>query len=413
MLSRYIIVALSLVTFIAAVFADEAKENESSGPVIGIDLGTTYSCVGVWRNGKVKIIANDQGNRITPSVVAFVPETGERLIGDAAKNQATSNPTNTIYDAKRLIGRGFCDPDVQRDIELLPYEIVNKGGKPHIKVQVKGEDMTFSSEEVSAMVLHEMKNVAETYLGHKVTRAVVTVPAYFNDAQRQATKDACAIAGLTVERIITEPTAAAIAYGLDKQNKDVNVLVFDLKGGTFDVSLLELDDGRFEVLATAGDTHLGGEDFDHRSMRFLIEEFKKKNNLDLSSDKKATQKLKREVEKAKRVLSSQQEARIEIESLYQGIDFSFKLTRAEFEQLNNDLFQKTIDRVLKDSHVSKDQVEEIVLVGGSTHIPKVQQLLKNYFNGREPKQSLNPDEAVAYGAAVQGGILGEEVEEYI
>jgi heat shock protein 5 len=396
--------------------ADKADKKDVKGPIIGIDLGTTYSCVGIWRNGKVEIIANDQGNRITPSVVAFVPETGERLIGDAAKNQAALNPTNTVYDAKRLIGRRFDDPDLQRDLKLLPYNIINKNGKPYIKIEVKGEEKEFSPEEISAMVLQKMKTIAETYLGQKIQRAVVTVPAYFNDAQRQATKDAGTIAGLTVERIINEPTAAAIAYGLDRTNKDINVLVFDLGGGTFDVSLLNLDEGLFEVLATSGDTHLGGEDFDHRTMRFLIDEFKKKNNVDISNDKKATQKLKREVEKAKRVLSSQHEARVEIESLYQGIDFTYKLTRAKFEQLNNDLFQKTIkpvEQVLKDAKISKEEVNEIVLVGGSTRIPKVQQLLKQFFNGREPKQSVNPDEAVAFGAAVQGGILYGDVEQEI
>jgi heat shock protein 5 len=419
-MNRYIIAVLLLIVALVFVVADDkadkADKKDVKGPIIGIDLGTTYSCVGIWRNGKVEIIANDQGNRITPSVVAFVPETGERLIGDAAKNQAALNPTNTVYDAKRLIGRRFDDPDLQRDLKLLPYNIINKNGKPYIKIEVKGEEKEFSPEEISAMVLQKMKTIAETYLGQKIQRAVVTVPAYFNDAQRQATKDAGTIAGLTVERIINEPTAAAIAYGLDRTNKDINVLVFDLGGGTFDVSLLNLDEGLFEVLATSGDTHLGGEDFDHRTMRFLIDEFKKKNNVDISNDKKATQKLKREVEKAKRVLSSQHEARVEIESLYQGIDFTYKLTRAKFEQLNNDLFQKTIkpvEQVLKDAKISKEEVNEIVLVGGSTRIPKVQQLLKQFFNGREPKQSVNPDEAVAFGAAVQGGILYGDVEQEI
>lgn len=417
------IVSMALMAILAliATTVTRAEDSTSSSntkkdtsPIIGIDLGTTYSCVGVYRNGQVEIIANEQGNRITPSVVSFT-ET-ERLVGDAAKNMAAMNPTNTVYDAKRLIGRRFSDPEVQRDKNLLPYDLVDKNGKPTIKVEVKGETKLFTPEEISAMVLQKMKNVAETFLGQKVTRAVVTVPAYFNDAQRQATKDAGTIAGLTVERIINEPTAAAIAYGLDKNKKDTNVLVFDLGGGTFDVSLLNLDDGLFEVLATSGDTHLGGEDFDHRVMRFLIDEFKKKHNQDLSKDKKATQKLKREVEKAKRILSSQHEARIEIESLFNGIDFTYKLTRAKFEQLNNDLFQKTLEpvkQVLKDAKVSKADVHEIVLVGGSTRIPRVQKLIKDFFNGREPKQNVNPDEAVAYGAAVQGGILRGDVEQDI
>jgi len=404
---------VALIANVASVAADEKKPADSS-PIIGIDLGTTYSCVGVYRNGQVEIIANEQGNRITPSVVSFT-ET-ERLVGDAAKNMAAMNPTNTVYDAKRLIGRRFSDPDVQRDQNLLSYQIVDKNGKPNIQVEVKGEKKLFTPEEISAMVLQKMKNIAETFLGQKITRAVVTVPAYFDDAQRQATKDAGTIAGLTVERIINEPTAAAIAYGLDKNKKDTNVLVFDLGGGTFDVSLLNLDDGLFEVLATSGDTHLGGEDFDHRVMRFLIDEFKKKHGDDISKDKKSTQKLKREVEKAKRILSSQHEARVEIESLYNGIDFTYKLTRAKFEQLNNDLFQKTIEpvkQVLKDAKVAKHEVHEIVLVGGSTRIPKVQKLIKDFFNGKDPKQNVNPDEAVAYGAAVQGGILRGDVEQDI
>jgi len=394
------------------VNADAADKKEDNSPIIGIDLGTTYSCVAIYRNGQVDVIANEQGNRITPSVVSFT-ET-ERLVGDAAKNMASMNPTNTVYDAKRLIGRRFDEPEVQRDLKLLPYTIVNKNGKPTIQVEVKGQQKLFTPEEISAMVLQKMKNIAETYLGQKITRAVVTVPAYFNDAQRQATKDAGTIAGLTVERIINEPTAAAIAYGLDKNKIDTNVLVFDLGGGTFDVSLLNLDDGLFEVLATSGDTHLGGEDFDHRVMRFLMDEFKKQHKVDMINDKKATQKLKREVEKAKRILSAQHEARVEIESLYNGIDFSYKLTRAKFEQLNNDLFQKTIkpvEQVLRDAKLSKSDVHDIVLVGGSTRIPKVQKLLKDFFNGKEPKQNVNPDEAVAYGAAVQGGILRGDVKE--
>jgi heat shock protein 5 len=386
----------------------------ASATIIGIDLGTTYSCVGVYKDGKVEIIANEQGNRITPSVVAFT-ENGERLVGEAAKNQISMNPTNTIYDAKRLIGRLYNDPKVQEDMKLLPYKIVNKDGKPYIRVAVKGEDKDYSPEEISAMILQKMKTIAETYLGEKVTRAVVTVPAYFNNEQRQATKDAGTIAGLTVERIINEPTAAALAYGLDKKNTDNNVLVFDLGGGTFDVSMMNLDDGLFEVLATNGDTHLGGEDFDNRAVKYLMDEFNKKNGVDMSQDKKAVSKLKREVEKAKRVLSSQQEARIEIEALHQGKDFTFKLTRAKFEQLNNDLFQKTmkpVDQVLSDAKLKKSDVNEVILVGGSTRIPKVQELLKKYF-GREPKQSVNPDEAVAYGAAVQGGVLGGNITQNV
>ena len=412
---------LLFVCFLASflIAEDNATTSEKKGgPIIGIDLGTTYSCVGIYKNGKAEIIVNDQGNRITPSVVSFTEE-GERLIGDAAKNQATINPTNTVYDAKRLIGRRFSDNEVQKDASLLPYKIVDKNGKPFIQVEINGEKKVFAPEEISAMVLQKMKNIAETYLGQKVSRAVITVPAYFNDAQRQATRDAGTIAGLTVERIINEPTAAAIAYGLDKNKKDVNVLVFDLGGGTFDVSLLNLDEGLFEVLATNGDTHLGGEDFDHRVVRFFLDEFKRKNPQaaqTIEKDKKAIQKLKREAEKAKRILSSQHEARVEIESLHDGIDFSTKLTRAKFEQLNNDLFVKTlkpVEQVLKDAKLSKEQVDEIVLVGGSTRIPKVQQLLIDFFNGKKPKQGINPDEAVAAGAAIQAGILGGELDEDI
>ncbi|KAJ8318005.1 hypothetical protein KUTeg_003096, partial [Tegillarca granosa] len=363
--------------------------------------------VGVYKNGRVEIIANDQGNRITPSYVAFT-EDGERLIGDAAKNQLTSNPKNTIFDVKRLIGRSWDDEAVQKDIKLYPFKVVNRNNKPIIEVGVGNTSKSFTPEEISAMVLRKMKEIAEDYLGHEVEHAVVTVPAYFNDAQRQATKDAGAIAGLNVKRIINEPTAAAIAYGLDKKGEEKDILVFDLGGGTFDVTLLTIDNGVFEVLATNGDTHLGGEDFDQRVMDHFVKVFKKRKGLDIRKDARAVQKLRREVEKAKRVLSTQHQARIEIESLYNGEDFSETLTRAKFEELNMDLFKSTLNpvkRVLKDADLKEDNIAEIVLVGGSTRIPKIQQLVKNHFNGKEPNRGINPDEAVAYGAAVQAGVL--------
>ncbi|CAO2597806.1 Endoplasmic reticulum chaperone BiP [Lemmus lemmus] len=379
---KFPVVAAALL-LLCAVRAEEEDKKEDVGTVVGIDLGTTYSCVGVFKNGRVEIIANDQGNRITPSYVAFTPE-GERLIGDAAKNQLTSNPENTVFDAKRLIGRTWNDPSVQQDIKFLPFK------------------------EISAMVLTKMKETAEAYLGKKVTHAVVTVPAYFNDAQRQATKDAGTIAGLNVMRIINEPTAAAIAYGLDKREGEKNILVFDLGGGTFDVSLLTIDNGVFEVVATNGDTHLGGEDFDQRVMEHFIKLYKKKTGKDVRKDNRAVQKLRREVEKAKRALSSQHQARIEIESFFEGEDFSETLTRAKFEELNMDLFRSTmkpVQKVLEDSDLKKSDIDEIVLVGGSTRIPKIQQLVKEFFNGKEPSRGINPDEAVAYGAAVQAGVL--------
>ncbi|KAI8582959.1 hypothetical protein K450DRAFT_225640 [Umbelopsis ramanniana AG] len=379
--------------------------------VIGIDLGTTYSCVGVQKNGRVEIIANDQGNRITPSYVAFTDE--ERLIGDAAKNQYAANPERTVFDAKRLVGRRFNDKDVQADMKHFPFKIISKDGKPNIKVAVKNEDKIFTPEEISGMVLTKMKETAEAYLGKKVTHAVVTVPAYFNDAQRQATKDAGTIAGLNILRIINEPTAAAIAYGLDKTGGERTILVYDLGGGTFDVSLLSIDDGVFEVLATAGDTHLGGEDFDNRVIDYFVKQWKRKNDgEDITKDKKTMGKLKREVEKAKRSLSSQMSTKVEIESFFNGKDFSETLSRAKFEELNNDLFRKTlkpVEQVLKDAGLKKNEVDDIVLVGGSTRIPKVQTLLEDFFNGKKASKGINPDEAVAYGAAVQGGILsGEE-----
>ena len=375
-------------------------------PVIGIDLGTTYSCVGIYKNGKVEIIPNELGSRITPSVVAFTDD--ERLIGEAAKNQASVNPERTVYDVKRLIGRKYEDKTVQHDKQYLPYDIVNKDGKPYISTIVKGVTKVFSPEEISAMVLQKMKMIAENYLGLEIKNAVVTVPAYFDDAQRQATKDAGAIAGLNIARIINEPTAAAIAYGLDKKSSEKNILVYDLGGGTFDVSILTIDEGVFEVTATSGDTHLGGEDFDQRVMDHFMQLFKRKTGKDISKEKRALQKLKREVEKAKRALSSTHEAKIDIENFFDGQDLNETLTRAKFEELNSDLFKKTLKPVqiaLDDAGVKKTDIDEIVLVGGSTRIPKIQSLIKDFFNGKAPNKNINPDEAVAYGAAVQGAIL--------
>nr|ADR66514.1 heat shock protein 70s [Perinereis aibuhitensis] len=385
-----------------------------AAPAVGIDLGTTYSCVGVFQHGKVEIIANDQGNRTTPSYVAFTDS--ERLIGDAAKNQVAMNPENTVFDAKRLIGRKFDDSAVQSDKKHWPFDVVSEGGKPKISVDYKGEKKSFYPEEISSMVLVKMKETAEAYIGKTVLNAVVTVPAYFNDSQRQATKDAGTISGLNVLRIINEPTAAAIAYGLDKKvGGERNVLIFDLGGGTFDVSILTIEDGIFEVKSTAGDTHLGGEDFDNRMVNHFIQEFKRKFKKDISDNKRAVRRLRTACERAKRTLSSSTQASIEIDSLYEGIDFYTTITRARFEELCADLFRGTLEPVeksIRDAKMGKDAIHDIVLVGGSTRIPKIQKLLQDFFNGKELNKSINPDEAVAYGAAVQAAILhGDKSEE--
>ena len=384
---------------------------------IGIDLGTTYSCVGVFQHGKVEVLANDQGNRTTPSYVAFTDT--ERLIGDAAKNQVAMNPVNTVFDAKRLIGRKFEDETVQRDMKLWPFKVVkDSSGKPKLEVEFKCETKNFTPEEISSMVLTKMKETAEAHLGHTVRDAVVTVPAYFNDAQRQATKDAGVIAGLNVLRIINEPTAAAIAYGLDKKKgqKESNVLIFDLGGGTFDVSILSIDEGIFEVKSTAGDTHLGGEDFDNRLVDHFMKEFNRKHKKDMSQNKRALRRLRTACERAKRTLSASAQASIEIDSLFEGIDFYTSISRARFEELCADLFRGTlepVEKALRDAKMDKSSIHDIVLVGGSTRIPKVQKLLSDFFNGKDLNKSINPDEAVAYGAAVQAAILTGETHETV
>merc|ERR1712001_428811 len=393
------------------------KKSDKMGKrnAVGIDLGTTYSCVGTFQHGKVEIIANDQGNRTTPSYIAFTDT--ERLIGDAAKNQVAMNPTNTIFDAKRLIGRKFNDSNVQTDRKHWPFQVVDSNGLPKLKVEYQSEEKTFTPEEISSMVLTKMKETAEAYLGTAVTEAVITVPAYFNDSQRQATKDAGVIAGLTVLRIINEPTAAAIAYGLDKKGGgENNVLIFDLGGGTFDVSVLTIEDGIFEVKSTAGDTHLGGEDFDNRMVNHFMTEFKRKHKKDISENKRAVRRLRTACERAKRTLSASAQASIEIDSLFEGVDFYTSITRARFEELCSDLFKGTlepVEKAMRDAKMDKSSINDIVLVGGSTRIPKVQKLLQDFFNGKDLNKSINPDEAVAYGAAVQAAILTGDTSEAV
>merc|ERR1711902_27020 len=395
---------------------EEVINNTTMGKktAIGIDLSTTYSCVGTFQHGKVEIIANDQSNRTTPSYVAFTDT--ERLIGEAAKNQVAMNPTNTIFDAKRLIGRKYQDSTVQSDMKHWPFKVVQVDGKPKLQVEYKAEERSFTPEEISSMVLTKMKETAEAHLGHPVKDAVVTVPAYFNDSQRQATKDAGVIAGLNIIRIISEPTAAAIAYGLDKKKneKESNVLILDLGGGTFDVSILNIEGGIFEVKSTAGDTHLGGEDFDNRLVDHFVTEFKRKHKKDISGNKRALRRLRTACERAKRTLSASAQANIEIDSLFEGIDFYTSITRARFEELCSDLFKGTlepVEKALRDAKLDKASIDDVVLVGGSTRIPKIQKLLTDFFNGKELNKSINPDEAVAYGAAVQAAILTGDTSE--
>merc|ERR1712110_334438 len=376
------------------------KDTMAKRVAVGIDLGTTYSCVGTFQHGKVEIIANDQGNRTTPSYVAFTDT--ESLIGDAAKNQVALNPSNTIFDAK-----------------LWPFEVITDNSKPKVKVEYKYEEKVFSPEEISSMVLTKMKETAEAYLGKPIKDAVITVPAYFNDAQRQATKDAGIISGLNVLRIINEPTAAAIAYGLDKkkcEGRETNVLIFDLGGGTFDVSILTIEDGIFEVKSTAGDTHLGGEDFDNRMVEHFVKEFQRKHKKDISSNKRALRRLRTACERAKRTLSASAQANLEIDSLFEGIDFYTSITRARFEELCSDLFKGTlepVEKAMRDAKLDKSSINDVVLVGGSTRIPKIQKLLIDFFNGKELNKSINPDEAVAYGAAVQAAILSGDTSEVV
>lgn len=382
----------------------------------GCDLGTTYSAIGIWKSGRVDIIANDQGNRTTPSYVAFTDS--ERLVGDAAKNQAAMNPLNSIYDAKRLVGRKFSDPIIKDDMRLWPFKVVDDGNdRPQIVASFKDEEKKFYPEEISAMLLTKMKELVEAYTGEPSKDVVITVPAYFNDQQRQATKDAGAIAGLNVLRIVNEPTAAAIAYGLDnKSDQEKNICVFDFGGGTFDVTVLTVDGGLFEVKATGGDTHLGGEDIDNRLVKHFIDEFKRKHKKDISDNARAVKRLKMACERAKRTLSSSASTTIELDSLYDGIDFMSNLTRARMDELCMDLYRKcmgAVDKVLLDSGLSKGDIHDVVLVGGSTRIPKIQQLLSDYFNGKELCKSVNPDEAVAYGAAVQAAILSGNKDDAI
>jgi len=404
---------------------DSTSDEKPKGYAIGIDLGTTYSCVGVFKDNEVQIIANDQGNRTTPSYVAWTEE--ERILGDAAKNQVASNPTNTIFDAKRLIGRKFKDPVVQADKKLWPFTVKSDGtadDKPLLEVWFQGVQKSFHPEEISSMVLTKMKQTAEAFLGQRVLKAVITVPAYFNDSQRQATKDAGEIAGMQVLRIVNEPTAAAIAYGLDskaqknvKAEKETNILVFDMGGGTFDVSILTIQDTVFEVRATAGDPHLGGEDFDNRMLSHCIAEFRRKFKSDPTRNQRALRRLRTQCERAKRQLSTQTQVTIEVDSLHDGNDFSIKMSRAKFEELNMDYFKKAMEPVsicLADSGLPKSAIKEVVMVGGSTRIPKVQEMIKAFFNGKELCKDINPDEAVAYGAAVQAAIVSgtgtEEVQ---